>query len=152
MSRMTRACIVLAAAPALVLAALSVMWTAGAVVGSGLWPPPAQTLAEAAATRNAAEIARQIGLGASPSRPAQVRASARRADQDVTMTPLEAAVDAGRPEIVALLIDYGAQADDEELRVLRCYTADDGVRAALEKLAKAPRPDCDGVPPPHWRR
>lgn len=141
-----RLCRILAAVPAIALAAASLAWTAGAAAGGGLWPARDETLSEAAATRNKAEAARLIAIGEDPNRPAGVREGLLPGVHSRIVTPLEAAVLARRPDMAQMLIDYGASLDAEQLRRLRCSSdrlEDRDVRAFLERLSPDPWPDCD---------
>jgi hypothetical protein len=141
-----RICRILAAAPAVALAAASLAWTGGAAAGGGLWPARDETLSEAAATRNKAEAARLIAIGQDPNRPWRVRENLLPGDQSRIVTPLEAAVLARRPDMAQMLIDYGASLDGEQLRRLRCSSErleDRDVRAFLERLSPEPWPLCN---------
>ena len=145
----------LAALPCIALAAMSAWWSAGGLVGRGLWPPDQVTLAEAVATRNNAEALRLITQGANPSQPSRVRDGLLTNGYDVVVTPLEAAVGAQRAESLRMLLANGAVLDDHELLVLRCYERtrrDASVREILDaRLSDGARgatpgdPDCAGV-------
>ena len=139
-----RLCQLLAVAPAMVLALASLTWTAGGLAGGGLWPPRDETLSEAAATRNKAEAARLIAMGADPNQPARVREGL--IGESRVITPIEAAIAVRRPDMVQMLLDYGVSLDAERLRLLRCSseTLDDAdLRAFLERLSPDPWPVCN---------
>jgi hypothetical protein len=110
---------VLAAAPA---GALALAWLglsgAAALWGNPLWRVEPLNLAEAAALRDAGEVARLLKGGAAPDALYPVRAGFlfRKA---TTLTPLDAATRAERPEIVQLLLDL--QAPPERLSVSRAW-------------------------------
>jgi hypothetical protein len=71
------------------------------------WKSEAFTLSEAAAQRDAGEVARQLSAGADPNAPYLVRAGMLERES-VMLTPIEAARMAGRDDIVAILVDAGA--------------------------------------------
>lgn len=134
----------LAAVPAIVLALASLTWTAGGLAGGGLWPARDETLSEAAATRNKAEAARLIAMGDDPNRPARVRPGLLGGESRV-ITPIEAAVAVRRPDMVQMLLDYGASLDAAQLRDLRCFSErleDSDLRVFLERLTPDPWPVC----------
>jgi len=117
-----------------VLAVLSVWWTAANLAGSGLWPPDDVNLSEAVATRNNAEAVRLMEYGADPNRPARVRDGLLTNGYGVIVTPLEAAVGAQRADTVRMLLARGVYVDDDERRVLRCIEQtrhDSGVRELM---------------------
>ena len=97
-----------AAAPGLGLALASVTWLGMAAFDAHpFWPHEALTLSEAAALRDGGEVARLLAEGHDPN----ARYAIRRRflyDEAVVMTPVEAAVAADRPEIVAILVHAGA--------------------------------------------
>jgi hypothetical protein len=105
--------------PALVLALLSAAWNAG-VPGGGLWPPDTVNLPEAIATRNSGEVLRLIALGADLNAAAPVRAGLL-VEEDVLVTPVEAAIIVRRGEMLKLLLMYGAMIPEAALPALRCY-------------------------------
>jgi hypothetical protein len=138
------------AGPCLVLAFSSAWWTAGRVVGGGLWPSHDVTLSEAVATRNNGEAVRLIQRGANPNQPSPVRDGLLTNGYAVTVKPIEAAVGAQRADSVRTLLANGATVDQEELRVLRCLEEarhDSGVRELLAAQSTS-GVDCTGVRSP----
>ena len=138
------------AGPCLVLSLLSAWWTAGSVLGDGLWPPDEVTLSEAVATRNNAEAVRLIERGANPNQPSPVRDGLLTNGYAVTVKPIEAAVGAQRADSVRMLLANGATIDQEELRVLRCLEEtrhDSGVRELLAARSTSDV-DCNGLRSP----
>jgi len=99
-------------------------WAAGA---NPFWPTPDLNVAEAAAVRDHAEVVRLIESGQNPNRAWPIRVGI--IDDAVhTMTPLEAAVEIRRLELVKLLIRHGA-------------VLTDAARAALTERASARQAD-----------
>jgi hypothetical protein len=99
----------LTAAPAVLFAGICVVWLALAMAGAHpFWNTEPLTLAEAAALRDAGEVARLAAAGHDVNGAYRVRAGFLRAET-VRLTPLEAARLADRPEIVSLLRDLGAR-------------------------------------------
>jgi hypothetical protein len=150
---MTRGLMWIIAGPCLVLACLSVWWTAGRLAGDGLWPPDDVTLSEAVATRNNAEAVRLIENGANPNQPTRVRDGLLTSGYAVTIKPIEAAVGARRADSVRALLANGAAVDQEELRVLRCLEQtyhDAGVRELLAAQSTSDV-ECNGVRSPLQR-
>jgi hypothetical protein len=138
------------AGPCLVLALLSVWWTAGWLAGNALWPPDEVTLSEAVATRNNAEAVRLIEGGANLNQPSQVRDGLLTNGYAVTIKPIEAAVGAQRVDSVRMLLANGVAVDQEELKVLRCLEEarrDSGVRELLAAQSTA-AVDCNGLRSP----
>lgn len=110
----------LAAAPAVVLACLSLVWLGLAVVDRHpFWPRVTPNLAEAAAMHDAGEVARLLAGGLDPNAAYFVRAGLLRR-QSIRVTPLEAALEAGNSEVEALLVRAGAS------RAARPSAAGDG--------------------------
>ena len=77
------------------------------------------TLSEAAAVASHADAARLLADGADPNARARLRAGLVR-NQEMTMTPLEAAAGAIRTGPVQMLVDRGATIDDTNFPVLWC--------------------------------
>jgi hypothetical protein len=108
--RLTQAGLVRAAAalPSGVLAVATLTWLALAPFGAHpFWPIQPLTLSEAAALRDAGEVARLLADGVDPNARYPIRAGFL-ASNAVVMTPVEAAQMADRPEIVKILIYAGA--------------------------------------------
>lgn len=110
MGRMTRAGLppVLAAGPAFVLAATTLVWLGMAAIGRHpFWSYQPMTLSEAAALQHAGEIVRMLAAGADPNATYPVRAGIL-APRAVVVTPLAAARAANSAEIAAVLTRGGA--------------------------------------------
>ena len=123
--------------------------TAVAAASPLFWKGGSLTLSEAAALRDAGEVARQIASGADPNvayplRPGVLAAS--------TLTPLEAAVGSRRAEIVDLLLMHGATVDAAGWQRLHCFAVRTGasdVVGMLDRYKPADAPSsCDGVSTP----
>ena len=97
--------------PAWFLAAFSIVLLGLAAADRHpFWPRTSMTLSEAAATGDAGEVVRLLGQGQDPNARYFVKAGLL-ARRSVVVTPLEAAVHAGDPQIEALLIRAGATQD-----------------------------------------
>jgi hypothetical protein len=110
---------ILAVCPSLVLALGSVGLLCAATFSTGWWTAQDESLAEAVLTRNTAEIVRLVALGQDPNEPAPVRRQLR--DSRVrgpAITPLDAAIRTGSPELAALLIRLGAVPSTEQLQAI----------------------------------
>jgi hypothetical protein len=139
MGRLTRShcAVILVAAPAIAVAiawitvlALAVLWR------HPMWGLTPRNLAEAAAFRDGAAIVQMVRQGHDINAAGEVREGfiARR---PVVVTPLEAAVDGRRGEIVRLLLHLGASPDAATIARLWCRTDDSEIRTIL----KPPRPE-----------
>lgn len=139
----------MALAPALVVSGASAAYLAGAASNRMFWGAKEETLPEAVASRNVGEIVRLLGLGADPNRPATVREGFV-SDDELVLTPLQAAVAKGHADLLQLLLDYGALPTTDDVKVLRCYAEvrRSGTRDMLAALSKDPWPDCREVPVP----
>lgn len=97
------------ALPVLVWVCVAVVWIVGIGAGSDfVFPVPGHvTLSESAALGDRLEIGRQIGEGADPDARGAVRQGLIDERAHV-LTPVEAAIAAGRQDIAALLVELGA--------------------------------------------
>jgi hypothetical protein len=120
--------------------------TAGLITGRPLiWPAATLTLSEAVALRDRGEVTRQIMLGADPNRRYPTH-GVFRDEEDVALTPLEAAVITREGYMVGLVREYGAIVDDSNATILQCLAANvraDELRQALE--VRDERADCQHV-------
>ena len=134
--------VVCAALPALIA-------TVVAAASPLFWKGGSLTLSEAAALRDAGEVARQIAAGADPNATYPLRPGVLAA---LSLTPLEAAVGARRPEIVQLLVLRGAKVDAAGWRRLHCFAAGlgaiDVVNAVDGFAPPAAARSCEGVRTP----
>lgn len=95
------------AAPAIVMCIVLVVCLALATAGAHpFWQWQPLTLSEAAALRDAGEVARLLREGHDPNRSYGVRAGLL-SSRSAELTPMQAAQAADRPEIVQLLVDSG---------------------------------------------
>jgi hypothetical protein len=95
------------AAPAIVLCIVLVACLALATAGAHpFWQWQPLTLSEAAALRDAGEVARLLREGQDPNRAYPVRADLL-SSRGAELTPMQAALAARRPEIVQLLVAAG---------------------------------------------
>ena len=101
---------VCAALPALIA-------TAAAAAAPAFWKGGSLTLSEAAALRDAGEVVRQIASGADPNATYPLRPGILDAS---SLTPLEAAVDSRRAEMVDVLMGHGAKVSADEWHRLHC--------------------------------
>ena len=97
-----------------------------------IWPTQQLTLSEAIATVDDAEIARLMSGGVDLDARYGVRAGLL-ADQPISVTPLEAAVLAGRADLFERLIRGGASIDATEWSRLRCLSTANDVSDVLER-------------------
>jgi hypothetical protein len=146
LQRPLRTIVVLATTtPGLLVALAGAAWTAGA--GIELWPPDRVNLAEAAATRNTAEVARLLAGGEKPDTRMSVRAGLLDGSHDVWVTPLEAAVRVRRGDVLWTLLQYGPPPDAATLDALRCEAAgDQGLLALLGPGVPGSAPPCRSAP------
>jgi hypothetical protein len=139
------------AAPGCLLAAASVVALALAAFDRHpMWPHQPSNLAESAAVRDEAEVARLIEQGEDPNGRYAIRPGLRFA-APIRLTPLEAAVAADDAEMIKRLLASGARMDPALWTHLRCIAEGDNVPPTLELY----RPEgavaaCGGVIPP-WR-
>jgi hypothetical protein len=107
------------------------------------WQPSTLNLSEAAAARDIATVAALIEAGEDPAISRPVRPPLLSDGAAVTATPLEAAVRAGRVEIVALLFARGLKVDGTARAALACEARSRGYRDVDEYLsASATVPEC----------
>jgi hypothetical protein len=125
-----------AAAPPLALGLLTLVMLAMAVAGEHpMWRVRDLNLAEAAGSRETATVALLIGQGHDPNRTYFVRPGIIDERISGTMTPLRAAVESRRSEMILLLLQQGAVLDETQRVTLACLakTRGDGdVLAVLE--------------------
>ena len=124
--------VVLISAPVIVLGAA---WLAVLALGLGaddpVWRLHPTNVAEAAALRDGGAIVRRVWAGEDVNAAAEVRAGII-ASEVRTLTPVEAALSARRPEIVRLLIYLGARPDAVGWTSAWCQS-DDEVRDLLSQ-------------------
>ena len=140
-------------------AALLGLWSLAAVAQSPAgrnphWRHQPLNMTEAAALRDQATVAALIARGEDPHARRELPADLV-LNERAELTPFEAAIALGRPELAELLVWTGYRFDPAEWRQLRCLAKleeDDDIGAILD----AHRPDgaaldCDGVTRP-WTR
>jgi hypothetical protein len=137
--------------PALVAVMFGASGAAALIAGRPLiWPPEEITLAEAVGLRDQGEVVRQIMLGSDPNRRYQVR-DVFRDDEQLELTPLEAAVITREVYMVDLVVDYGASIGDGNAAVLQCLAralgADEVRTFVIDRSREA---DCGGIQLP-WK-
>jgi hypothetical protein len=137
------------AAPGFLLAAASVVALGLASIDRHpMWPHESLNIAEAAAARDEAEVARLIETGENfndryPVRPGLLFAS------PALLTPLEAAIAADDPMVVRELLRQDSPLDLERWTYLRCIAGGDEVPPVLEQYRpQGAEPECGGVRPP----
>lgn len=109
------------ALPPLALAALTVAMLLAAVAGRHpMWHVPEFNLSEAAGSRDAASVVWLILRGEDPNAPRAVRAGIIDTRQYPSMTPIEAALESRRVEIVHLLLQRGAVVDEARRAAYTC--------------------------------
>ena len=133
--------------PGAVVAVFYAALAAGGLVRvEWLWPSPNVNLAEAATLGDVGEVLRHLSAGADPN--ARMLVSRGFANRDpVFLTPLEAAVERQRPDMVRVLILNGARADHDTIAPLRCVARrlrDPKTEAELTRYDSAPV-DCQAV-------
>jgi len=143
---------ILLAAPGCLLAAASIGALGLALIDEHpMWPHVPYNLAEAAATREEAEVIRLIEQGDDPNVRYPVRAELI-FDYPTRLTPLEAAVARDDPAVVRRLVAKGARLDAALWTYLRCIVQGDRVIPALdEHRPEGAELQCDGVRAP-WER
>jgi hypothetical protein len=121
------------AAPAVVLGAVLAVSLVLSVFGqSPIWPDHQLTLPEAIAVSDDAEIVRLMDAGQDLSIAYSVRPGVL-FERPASLTPLEAAVQSHRADLVERLLASGARVDGVIWNRLRCLAGDDSVVAVLER-------------------
>jgi hypothetical protein len=127
----------------------AIIATAVAAASPLFWKGGSLTLSEAAALRDAGEVARQIASGADPNAAYPLRPGVLAAS---SLTPLEAAVGSRRAEIVDVLLTHGATVNAGGWRRLHCFAVRTGasdVVSMLDRYKPADAPSsCEGVSTP----
>ena len=134
------------AAPALVLTTARCVALVLAVFGHHPWWPDDQlNLSEAAGMRDIAEVARRIQQGEDPNAKREIRPGLL-FDNPVSLTPLEAAVEAGDSAMIDVLFRTGAVLDAGNWSRLRCGTdRDEVVRVFDAHRPSGAAPRCEAV-------
>lgn len=144
-----------AAAPALVLTVWTiVVLLRGAAGAHPLWSVEPVNLSEAAALRDQATVVQLIANGEDPYARREVRADLLFNDR-TELTPIEAAIAAGRTEIVELILFSAHPPSAGDWTHLRCLSELEGAKDINTVLDRY-RPEsatlaCDGVTRP-WKR
>jgi hypothetical protein len=120
-----------------------------------LWTPEGVNMSEAAALRDAATVVALLRAGESADERRAVRAGIVSRHQ-VSLTPLEAAIAARRPEVVEVILWAGPRLDDGAWRHARCLAAlssDEELGPVVERYRPAAigadvRPHCAGIRQP----
>jgi len=134
------------AAPALLLTAARCIALVLAVPGHHPWWPDQQlNLSEAAGMRDLAEVSHRIQQGEDPNAAREIRAGLL-FDRPVSLTPIEAAVEAGDSAMLDVLFRSGVELDAATWSRLRCGTD----REEVARIFDAHRPSgaerrCDAV-------
>ncbi|HLG55070.1 MAG TPA: hypothetical protein VI485_07040 [Vicinamibacterales bacterium] len=137
----------LVAAPAIAITVLAASGVAALVRGQPLiWPAQTVTLTEAVGMHDAAEVVRQIALGANPNARYDAWDILKRF-QHVSVTPLEAAVATRELYMFDLIVAEGALLTPDNARTLQCFAAQERATEIAAWLAERfPRPEsCEGV-------
>lgn len=133
MGRVTRSdwAVALVSAPVILLAAA---WLGTLALASGgehpIWYLRARNLAEAAAFRDGGAIVRMIQRGDEPNQAADVREGFI-SREPIAITPIEAAIEARRGEMVRLLLELGARPDAATWTTVWCEVEDGDVKTIL---------------------
>jgi hypothetical protein len=132
--------------PGALLAAASLGMLMMAVAGvHPMWKTQPLNMSEAAALRDAATVFRLVRAGESPRERRHIRAGLL-FERSVRLTPLEAAIAAGRPEMVELLLGEGARVSRAEWIRARCLAAsvrDAETERVLDSYKPAHTPEAD---------
>lgn len=133
----TDTAVLLVSLPVVVLAAGWLTVLAWASAGEHLvWTVEPRNLAEAVAFRDGGAVVRGIWAGEDVNAAGEIRSDIISA-RTLTITPLEAAVRAGRSEMVRLLLDLGARPDAASWTRAWCQAESDGIRMLLEAARPA---------------
>ena len=140
-----------AALPAALVGLVSVAQIGLSLFGANpVWAVESVTMAEAAALRDPAMLARMIQQGRDPYVPGSVREGLL-VDDAVTLTPLDAAIVARRGEMVALVVWMAPPRDTREWVHALCVAGlvgDEDTSATLARLKPASvEADCAGFTP-----
>jgi hypothetical protein len=134
----------LTALPACIVALIGVWSLLSNPSGGWVWTPDTVNVAEAVATGDYAEVARQIEAGVDPNPPMVVRAGLL-GSKPSRLTPLETAVWGRNPLMVKLLLEHGVIVAPTILATLKCINAESpsaDVSGLLDALPAAPGPAC----------
>ena len=148
MGRIGKYAAILIAAPALMITAARGLALILAAFGHHpMWPEWRLNLSEAAAVRDDAEVVQWIEQGQDPNIKLVVR-SGLLFDHPVSLTPLEAAAEAGNANTINVLFRVGAVLGPEDWRRLRCGAG----RSEVVETLEAHRPPgaeltCTGIGP-----
>lgn len=143
------------ALPAVAVGGLSMAAAAAALFGANPeWAAGRVNLTEAAALRDQATVAQRMARGEDAHARHLLRADLV-FNEPATMTPFEASIAVGRPEIAQLMLWSGYRVDAAEWRQLRCLARledDDEIGALLDKAKpEGAVLECAGVVRP-WTR
>ena len=145
--------VVAAAVPGIALAAVTGASGAKMLLSGEplIFSAHAESLAEAAANRDTADVVLRLALGEDPNLPAPVRLPYE--SNRLVLTPLEGAVVGQRVAVVRLLVNRGAKLQGEILTRVRCFAqhrgghgrmGDDDTIAYLASLDPSPL-NCEGI-------
>ena len=137
----------LALPPAAVLAAFAASGAAALSTGQPFfWPAQKVTLTEAIGMHDTAEIVRQIALGANPNSRYDTWDILKRY-QNVSVTPLEAAVATREKHLFEIVVANGALLTPENAPTLHCFAVQEHAAAIAAYLAERfpPPKSCEGV-------
>lgn len=135
-------------APLSVPLCLAIYVIVGWAIGSNpFWTEPDLTLSEAAMVRDAGEAVRLIRAGHDPSRGWPVRADLSDTGEAEVITPLEAAVQIRRLELVQLLVREGARVTAIERLALLDRAQRVGARDITDYLQKTAADATDAAAP-----
>lgn len=116
------------------VAVLAVAWLAVLAVASTgehpIWDVRPRNVSEAAAFRDGGTVVRRVWRGENAAVPAEVRGGFI-SDEPVSMTAIDAAVDARRPEIVQLLLDLGVTLDEVSWLRAQCAATDPDIQTII---------------------